>query len=89
MAAAVALSGCVSTITHGVSNIDSARSARVLTSVSGLGIFHITEPDLDAAAALAGQCGSGGVTGVETHASVRDYLFVQDYTVAVSGYCTQ
>lgn len=81
--------GCVQKYSHAVSASDAAAGSAVEAEASGIGILHLTAPDLNASDALKGKCASGKLSNVETQAQMRDIFIVQLYSVNVRGTCGQ
>jgi hypothetical protein len=83
-------SGCVNKYSHGVSSSPAGAAGNVVEAeASGVGILHLTAPDLNASEALKGKCSSGKLSNVETQAQVRELFIVQLYAVEVRGTCGQ
>jgi hypothetical protein len=79
--------GCVAKYSHAVSASTAAGGQAIEGDGSGVGILHLTAPDLNASDALKGKCPSGKISNVETQAQMRDIFIVQLYSVSVRATC--
>lgn len=89
LAACAVASGCVMIQSSMLSSRLGAGSP-IATSTSDLGYLHLVVPsDLTqtAGANLLSQCASGKLSGVTTQLSMREFIFVQYYTVTANGFC--
>ena len=85
----VSLSACVFVRSSSISESVGGGSP-VHSEYSDYGILYVTAPtDITSAAnaALASQCQTGRLTGVQTELSMRDWLVVQYYTITAAGVC--
>ena len=63
----------------------------ISASASDLGYLHLVAPQgltQTALANLLSNCATGKVSGVTTELTMRDFLIVQSYNVAVTGTCS-
>jgi len=85
----VLLSACVLIRSSSISE-STGTGSKVNAEYSDYGVLHLVAPDTltsEADAALAKQCQSGLISGVQTELSMREFLIVQYYTVDVAGTC--
>jgi hypothetical protein len=87
VACAIFASGCVEHFSHAVSASTSTQGTPVESEASGLGVLALTVPDLDASTELKTKCPSGHLSNVETSATMRNWFFVQAYSVEVHAIC--
>jgi hypothetical protein len=80
-------SGCVQHYSHAVSASTSTQGSPVVAEASGIGVLALTVPDLNASDELKTKCPSGKLSNVETTASMRNWFFVQAYSVEVHAIC--
>ena len=83
------LAACVVIRSSSISE-SAGSGSKVNAEFSDYGVLHLTVPDTltsEADAALAKQCQSGLISGVQTELSMREFLIVQYYTVGVAGTC--
>jgi hypothetical protein len=80
-------SACVQHYSHAVSASTSTQGSPVVAEASGIGVLALTVPDLNASDELKSKCPSGKLSNVETQASMRNWFFVQAYSVEVHAIC--
>ena len=83
------VSGCVIIESSSISDRAGA-GASISSSASDIGILRLSAPSNLTETALKnllGQCATGRVTGVTTELSMREFIVVQAYSVAVTGTC--
>jgi hypothetical protein len=84
------LCGCIFVQSSAISD-RGGQGNPVSASASDLGYLHLVAPQgltQTALSNLLGNCATGKVSGVTTELTMRDFLIVQSYNVAVSGTCS-
>jgi hypothetical protein len=82
--------GCVFIQTSAISDKGGPGNP-ISASASDLGYLHLIAPQgltQTALANLLSNCATGKVSGVTTELTMRDFLIVQSYNVAVTGTCS-
>jgi hypothetical protein len=85
----LSLSACVIIRSSSISE-STGNGSKVTAEYSDYGVLHLAAPDTltsEADAALAKQCQSGLISGVQTELSMREFVIVQYYTIDVAGTC--
>lgn len=89
LAACLSTSACIMISSSSISD-RAANGAAISANASDMGFLHLVAPQgltNTANTNLLGQCATGKVTGVATELTMRDFLIVQLYNVAVNGNC--
>ncbi|MBT4762217.1 MAG: hypothetical protein HOO06_11005 [Bdellovibrionaceae bacterium] len=82
------LSGCASVQSTSVSNIITSGKSKIIQAyVDGIGILHLTTPELLILPELSSQCKGGTVHGIQTKLILRDLLLIQQYEMHATALC--